>query len=67
MLVLDPALTKKGTDVSAIETIHETSLEVGGGGVGNGSIVSEPNGVRSSLEHFYLRFIKIIIIEHESI
>ena len=56
MLVFNPALTKKGTDVSAIETIHETSLEVGGGGIGNGSIVSEPNGVGGSLEHFYLRF-----------
>ena len=58
VLVWLPALSHRCPDVSAIETVHDASLEVGRGGIGNGSIsiVSEPNGVGGSLEHFYLSF-----------
>ena len=60
VLVWFPALAHKSTDVSAVETEHHTGLEVGRGGIGNGSIVSEPNGVGGSLEHFYLVFLKLL-------
>merc|ERR1712156_340931 len=38
VLVWFPALSHKSPDGSAVETVHETSLEVGGGGIGNVSI-----------------------------
>ena len=38
MLVRDPAFSKEGPNSGVVETVEETSLEVSGGSVGDGTV-----------------------------